>query len=72
MLVAARYPSPDGCSSCFASSISDSISIYICNADIDIGIVDIDSDTVGASVLVYGLVRMDLASPLSLMLSLML
>lgn len=68
MLVAARYPSPDGRSSCFASSISESISNYICNADMDIGIVDIDSDTVEASILVCDLARMDPASSLSLML----
>lgn len=72
MLVAARYPSPDGCSSCFASSISESISNYICNADIDIGIVDIDSDTAEAFILVCDPVRMDPASSLSLMLLLML
>lgn len=68
MLVAARYPSPDGRSSFFASSISESISNYICNADMDIGIVDIDSDTVEASILVCDLARMDPAFSLSLML----
>lgn len=72
MLVAARYPGPGGRSSCFASSISESISDYICNADIDIGIVDIDSDTVEASILVNNLARMDPASSLLLMLLLML
>lgn len=68
MLVAARYPSPDVYSSRVTSSISESISIYICNADIDIGIVDIGSDTVEASILVCDLARMDPASSLSLML----
>lgn len=72
MLVAARYPSPDGRSSCFASSISESISNYICNADMDIGIVDIDSDTVEASILVCDLARMDPTRSLLLMLLLML
>lgn len=72
MLVAARYPSPDGCSFCFASSISESISNHICNADIDIGIVDIDSDTVEASILVCDLARMDPTRSLLLMLLLML
>lgn len=33
VLVTARCPSPDGRSSCFASSISESISNYICNAE---------------------------------------
>lgn len=72
MLVAARYPSPDVYSSRFTSSISESISIYICNADIDIGIVDIGSDTVGASILVCDLARMDPTRSLLLMLLLML
>lgn len=60
------------CEYLFRSAISESISNYICNANIDIGIVDIDSDTVEASVLVYDLAWMNPTPSLSLILLLML
>lgn len=52
--------------------MSESISNYICNADIVIGIVDIDSDIAEASMLVYDLAWMNPTPSLSLILLLML